>query len=190
MVTSVDAILPLSSVGSAVAGIVIRGPATYLPLTLGVLALAAVYARRHPLAPFTDRIHADWSQLSFLIYAGLIQATIIGFSDYEHDEPFQLAGLVCYFVGIVLYLRARTSWQRLASLEIGSLLALFSVGLGIYWTYPQQPPAFAVFPRWYESLAPIGTALSVAAFLALPAWLVRFMPGGNRHVTGGYRSAD
>ena len=175
------------------------GPRSYWPLQIRILYVAVfefifffsillgalILVNLLRLLPHTrgvwQRIRADWTQLSFLLYGGLVISTMLLFDEYDHDNLWQLVAWSCLALGAWLYLRAKRKKQRILALICGATGAMWIVALAKWVLIPLQkwPTGYPVSPseatRWVEvGSAMIGWVWILVVLLA-PA-LLSFLP--------------
>jgi hypothetical protein len=124
-----------------------------------------------------QRIRADWTQLSFLLYGGLVISTMLLFDEYHHDNVWHLVAWSCLVLGAWLYLRAKRPKQRILALICGATGAMWIVALAKWVLIPLQkwPTGYPVSPseatRWVE----VGSAMIgwvwILVMLLVPALL-------------------
>ena len=124
-----------------------------------------------------QRIRADWTQLSFLLFGGLVISISLLFEEYRYAGLWQLMAWICLALGAWLYLRAKRQKQRILALICGATGAMWIVALAKWVLIPLQkwPTGYPVSPsevtRWVEvGRAMIGWVLALAMLLA-PALL-------------------
>ena len=107
-------------------------------LLLGALILVNLLR----LIPFTrriwQRIRADWTQLSFLIYGSLVFLISIAFEEYQYDEIWKIGAWVSLAIGGWLFMRAKVQKQRILTLIGGTTGALWIVAIGTWVLIPLQ----------------------------------------------------
>jgi hypothetical protein len=124
-----------------------------------------------------QRIRLDWTQLSFLVYGGVILNILFIFEEYQHDEPWQIASWVILAVGCWLYLRSRDKRQRILILLGGVTLAMWVVAVGKWVLVPIQDwgPFFQRHPaeteRWVEFWWTLAEWVGILIVLLIPALL-------------------
>jgi len=126
-----------------------------------ILLGALVFVNLLRLLPYTravwERIRADWTQLSFLIYGGLVFSIILMFDEYRYEDLWKFAAWGFLAAGAWLYLRARKEKQRIISLLGGMTAAFWTVALAKWILIPLQmwptgyPIAPSVTSRWFET---------------------------------------
>ena len=127
--------------------------------------------------PLWQHIRQDWTQLSFILYGGLILHVILIFDEYQGDQPWLIAAWICLGLGAWLYLRSKQHKARLIILLCGATLAMWIVALGKWMLVPQQnwEVWFQRFPpeseRWFESLRTLADWFCLFIALLLPAFL-------------------
>ena len=175
------------------------GPRSYWPLQIRILYVAVfdfivffsillgalILVNLLRLLPHTrgvwQRIRADWTQLSFLLYGGLVISTMLLFDEYHHANLWQLVAWSCLALGAWLYLRAKRQTQRILALICGATGAMWIVALAKWVLIPLQkwPTGYPVSPseatRWVE----VGSAMIgwvwILVMLLAPA-LLSFLP--------------
>ena len=138
------------------------------------------------LLPYTrgvwQRIRADWTQLSFMLYGGLVFGVIIAFDEYRHEEPWKLVIWLCLAVGAWGYLRAKNQKRRFAALVCGASGAMWLVALAMWVLIPFQswPMGYPVSPspatRWTQPLSTLVEWVVFLIILTAPA-LLNWLPG-------------
>lgn len=175
------------------------GPRSYWPLQIRILYVAVfdfivffsillgalILVNLLRLLPHTrgvwQRIRADWTQLSFLLYGGLVISTMLLFDEYHHDSVWHFVAWSCLALGAWLYLRAKRKKQRILALICGATGAMWIVALAKWVLIPLQkwPTGYPVSPseatRWVE----VGSAMIgwvwILVMLLAPA-LLSFLP--------------
>jgi hypothetical protein len=131
--------------------------------------------------PLWQHVRQDWTQLSFILYGGLILHIILIFDEYQSDEPWLIAAWTCLGLGAWLYLRTKERRARLLILLCGATLAMWIVAIGKWVLVPQQSWEiwFEHYPaqteRWFESLRTIADWFCLTIALLLPS-LLRWLP--------------
>ena len=135
---------------------------------LTILLGAIVLVNLLRLLPYTravwERIRADWTQLSFMIYGGLVFYIMLAFEEYRYEELWKVGAWACLALGAWLYLRGKGRGQRILALLGGSTLALWIVALAKWILVPLQK-----WPTGYP-IAPSVTSLWVETGEALMTW--------------------
>jgi hypothetical protein len=127
--------------------------------------------------PLWQHIRQDWTQLSFILYGGLILHVILIFDEYQGDQPWLIAAWICLGLGAWLYLRSKQHKARLIILLCGATLAMWIVALGKWMLVPHQnwEVWFQRFPpeseRWFESLRTLADWFCLFIAMLLPAFL-------------------
>ncbi|MCP4415580.1 MAG: hypothetical protein GY805_03095 [Chloroflexi bacterium] len=148
------------------------GPKSYWPIPVRIIysgvyqffvlfftllsALLLVNLLRIPpyTRPVWRRIRADWTQLSFMFYGGLVFYIIITFDEYHYRELGASIAWICLALGAWLYLRAKGQKQRILALTGGATGAMWIVALAKWVLIPLQkwPTGYPVAPteaaRW------------------------------------------
>jgi hypothetical protein len=128
-----------------------------LTILLGALLLVNLLR----LLPYTRavwrRIRADWTQLSFMLYGGLVFYIILAFDEYRFEELWKFSAWACLALGAWLYLRGKEYRQRILALLGGTTAAFWIVALAKWLLVPLQkwptgyPIAPSVTSRWVET---------------------------------------
>ena len=147
-------------------------------------ALIAVNLLR--LLPYTrsiwQRLRADWTQLSFMLYGGLVFGIMLAFDEYHYEEFWKLASWVCLALGAWRYLRAKNQKQRFLSLVYGASGSMWVIALAKWVLIPFQkwPMGYPVSPspttRWVETGGTLIGWICILAALTAPA-LLNLFPG-------------
>lgn len=138
------------------------------------------------LMPFTrrawQRIRADWTQISYLLYGGLILVILFTFDEYRYDEALKTFLWITLALGSWLYLRAKTKKSRIRILLGSATLVMLTIAIAKWVLIPFQawpdgyPESPTVATRWTETISAV---LQWAFFLVIlysPALLDR-LPG-------------
>lgn len=156
---------------------------TFITL-FSILISALILVTLLRLLPITrgvwQSIRADWTQLSFMFYGGLVYAIMIAFEEYRHDDLWRLIAWFGLALGAWFYIRAREQKQRILALIGGATVAMWTVALAKWVLIPLQawPTGYPVSPseatRWVEtSVALIGWVFILIILIAPAAlnWL-------------------
>jgi hypothetical protein len=133
----------------------------FFSILLGALILVNLLRLLPHTRGVWQRIRADWTQLSFLLYGGLVISTVLLFDEYHHANVWQLVAWSCLVLGAWLYLRAKRQKQRILALICGATGAMWIVALAKWVLIPLQkwPTGYPVSPseatRWVE----VGSAM-------------------------------
>lgn len=151
------------------------GPRSYWPLPIriiyvgvfgfivlfSILLSALVLVNLLRLLPYTrgvwQRIRADWTQLSFMLYGGLVFGILLVFDEYRYEDVWKFVAWLCLALGAWLYLRAKGQKQRILALIGGATGAMWIVALAKWVLIPLQkwPTGYPVAPseatRWVET---------------------------------------
>lgn len=107
----------------------------WLPLVAAIILGLLLTRSLRPVAQILKRAWNDWTSLSFALYAFLLPMATIFFFDDDWGV-FQLYGLVFDTMLLasvaVVFLRSRTSWGRVLSLE-AAILVLVVKGILEGW---------------------------------------------------------
>jgi hypothetical protein len=150
-----------------------------------VLLMAVILITLLRVLPYTRslwrRVREDWTQLSFLVYGGIVLEILLSFDEYQQKELWILAALIFLAIGCWLYLYSKGKYQRIFYLLCGATLAMGSVAVGKWFLVPIQdwgpylithPPATE---RWFEFYRTIAEWVCIVFALLSPA-LLRFLP--------------
>jgi hypothetical protein len=96
----------------------------WLGLPLIMFVVVALSWLLPPLRSFCTRVQQDWTLLSFMLYGAGLFALVYTFDDYPDEEPYLLLAMALLAGGGWVYLRAKTSRQRIAALFAGLTLAM------------------------------------------------------------------
>lgn len=92
--------------------------------------------------PFTravwQHIRADWTQLSFMLYGGLVFGILLAFEEYQHEEIWMFIAWTCLALGAWLYLQAKRQKQRILALIGGATAAMWIVATAFWVLIPLQ----------------------------------------------------
>jgi hypothetical protein len=160
-----------------------------LLMALSLLVAALLLVGLLGLLPFTRqvwrRIRNDWTQLSFLLYGGLVFYVVLAFEEYRGDTLWKLAIWSCLAVGAWLYLRARSPRSRILALIGGTTAALWLMALAKWFLIPYQmwPVGYPYSPseasRWLETSGALFTWVFYLAIMLAPVLLVKLLPPGE-----------
>ena len=93
-------------------------------MTFMILLGALMLVNLLRLLPYTRsywrRIRADWTQLSFMLYGGLVFSTMLLFDEYQHEEIWKFIAWTCLALGAWSYLRVKSQKRRILSLLSGA----------------------------------------------------------------------
>ena len=175
------------------------GPRSYWPLQIRILYVALfdfivffsillgalILVNLLRLPPHTrgvwQRIRADWTQLSFLLYGGLVLSIALVFDEYHHADAWQFMAWICLALGAWLYLRAKRQKQRILALICGATGGMWIIALAKWVLIPLQkwPTGYPVSPseatRWLETGSAMIGWVWILVMLLAPA-LLSFMP--------------
>jgi hypothetical protein len=150
-------------------------------MMFSILLIALILVNLLRLLPYTrgvwQRIRADWTQLSFLLYGGLVFGILIVFEEYQHEYIWQLLAWICLALGAWLYLRAKNQKQRILALLGGATAAMWFVALAKWMLIPLQewPTGYPVAPseatRWVETGSAMINWVFILIMLIAPALL-------------------
>ncbi|MEJ2599447.1 MAG: hypothetical protein P8Z00_14015 [Anaerolineales bacterium] len=164
-------------------------------MLLSALILVTILRLLPYYANLWQRIRADWTQLSFLFYGGLVLGILFTFDEYHYDQVWLFLAWTSLAVGAWFYLRARQPRRRILALVGGVTAAMWIVALAKWVLIPLQawPDGFPVAPspatRWFET----GSALIdwglIVLMLCMPALLNLLPTSTDQFVQEGVGSA-
>jgi hypothetical protein len=124
--------------------------------------------------PLYRRVRQDWSLLSFLFLGVAIPPFIMN-DPYQDLAPFETGSVLTLAVSAWMFLKWRTTWQRLATLVLALILATCIYALGIYIVYPlEEWVPYRSFPRWWEAIYPLLGVPAILMLICAPAILALF----------------
>jgi hypothetical protein len=133
----------------------------FCSILLGALILVNLLRLLPHTRGVWQRIRADWTQLSFLLYGGLVINIVLMFDEYHYADLWRFMAWICLALGAWLYLRAKRQKQCILALICGATGAMWIVALAKWMLIPLQkwPTGYPVSPseatRWVE----IGSAM-------------------------------
>ena len=146
-----------------------------------ILLSALILVNLLRLLPYTrgvwQRIRADWTQLSFMLYGGLVFGIMLTFEEYRYEDMWKFTAWICLALGAWLYLRAKGQKQRILALISGATGAMWIVALAKWVLIPLQewPTGYPVAPseatRWVETSGAIIGWVCILLMLMAPALL-------------------
>jgi hypothetical protein len=152
-----------------------------LMILLGALILVNLLR----LFPYTravwKRIRADWTQLSFMMYGGLVFYIMLTFDEYRYEDLWKFSAWACLALGAWLYLRGKGHLQRILALGGGTTAAFWIVALAKWMLIPLQkwPTGYPIAPsevtRWVSTLDTLVSWLFILGILIAPA-LTNWLP--------------
>lgn len=129
-----------------------------------------------------QRIRDDWTQLSFIIYGGIVWYIVLIFDEYSHDEPWLFAAWISLALGCWLYLESREPIQRILILLCGATLAMWIVAGGKWVLTPLQTwPVNLESERWFESLSAMVSWVAIIVVLMIPV-LLNLLPQRRKSI--------
>jgi len=162
-------------------------------LALTVLLGAFFLVNLLRLLPYTravwSRIRTDWTQLSFLIYGGLVFYIILAFDEYRFEVLWKFCAWACLALGAWLYLRRKSQVRRIYALLGGATAAFWTVALAKWTLIPLQkwPTGYPIAPtvasRWVETGSALISWVFVLGILCAPA-LTNWLPPLPERNTG------
>lgn len=154
-------------------------------MTLMILLGALMLVNLLRLLPYTRgvwrHIRADWTQLSFMLYGGLVFSILLTFDEYRHDEIWKFFAWSSLALGAWIYLRVKGQKRRILALISGATGAMWLVAIAKWVLIPLQkwPSGYPVYPseitRWVETGSAIVNWVLVLLLLTAPA-LLNFLP--------------
>ena len=173
-------------------------------LSLTILLGALILVNLLRLLPYTravwERVRADWTQLSFLIYGGLVFYVMLAFDEYRQEELWKVSAWACLALGAWLYLKGKGRTQRILAL-LGSTTATFWIIAIANWVLiPLQkwPTGYPIAPsqatRWVSTADTLLTWLFILGILCAPAltsWLPPYpkLPSAEENDSGKAHAA-
>ena len=150
-----------------------------------VLLIAVILITLLRLFPYTrslwQRVRNDWTQLSFLVYGGIVLYILFIFDEYRQKELWSLASWIFLAIGCLLYLFSKEKYQRILTLLCGATLAMWIVAVGKWFLVPFQDwgPYLISHPpeteRWFEFFRTMAEWVCIVIALLSPA-LLSFLP--------------
>jgi hypothetical protein len=133
------------------------------------------------LLPYTrsvwKHIRADWTQLSFMLYGGLVFYILLLFDEYRYEEIWKFIAWTCLAFGAWFYLRAKRQMRRILALTLGATGAMWIVTLAKWVLVPLQmwPTGYPIAPsettRWLETSSAMLSWVFLLIMLLAPALL-------------------
>jgi hypothetical protein len=129
-----------------------------------------------------QRIRADWTQLSFLLYGGLVITITLMFDEYHHAEVWRFMAWACLALGAWLYLRAKRRKLRILALVCAATGTMWIIALAKWVLIPLQkwPTGYPVSPseatRWVETGSALFGWIWILIMLLAPALLSLLPP--------------
>jgi hypothetical protein len=139
-----------------------------------------------------QRIRADWTQLSFLLYGGLVISISLMFEEYHYADVWRFMASVCLVLGAWLYLRAKRQKQRILALICGATAAMWIIALAKWVLIPLQewPTGYPVSPseatRWVETGSAMIGWVWILIMLLAPA-LLNLLPQASDPIVSSER---
>jgi hypothetical protein len=150
-------------------------------ILLGALVLVNLLR----LLPYTrsvwQRIRADWTQLSFMLYGVLVFDIILTFDEYRYEDIWKFIAWTCLALGAWFYLRGKGQKRRILVLIYGATGAKWIVTLAKWILIPLQkwPDGYPIAPsettRWVETGSELVGWVWILIMLLVPAFL-SFLP--------------
>lgn len=150
-------------------------------MTVMILLGALLLVNLLRLLPYTRnvwrRIRADWTQLSFMLYGGLVFSIMLLFDEYRHEEIWKFIAWTCLALGAWFYLRAKRQLRRILALTLGATGAMWIVALAKWVLIPLQkwPTGYPIAPsetsRWVETGSAMLDWVWILIMLLAPALL-------------------
>lgn len=173
------------------------GPMSYWPLPiriiyggmfdfimlLSILLVALVLVNLLRLPPYTrgvwQRIRADWTQLSFMLYGGLVWSILLTFDEYRHEELWKFMSWISLALGAWFYLRTKGQKKRILALLGGATGAMWIVVIAKWALIPLQKWSagygYLATPseasRWVETGSAVIGWVGILFMLLVPALL-------------------
>jgi len=157
-------------------------------MLFSILLVALILVNLLRLLPHTrgvwERIRADWTQLSFMLFGGLVFDIMLLFEEYRYEELWRFMAWLCLALGAWLYLRAAGQKQRILALIGGATGAMWIVALAKWVLVPLQkwPTGYPVAPseasRWIETSSALFGWIWILIMLIAPA-LLNLLPSSS-----------
>ena len=146
----------------------------FVTLVLLILILRA-WPRTQVLA---QRIHRDWTLMSFMIYSALVFDLELIFDEYSHDEAWKIASRICLVAGAWIYFKNADQRKRILALLAGATLFFGIAAVGQWVVLPLQSWGdFYRYDHWtYRRVMLSGTLtdwVSAIFYMLLPSLLTR-----------------
>lgn len=123
------------------------------------------------------RIREDWTQLSFLVYGGVVCYIFLIFDEYQYANPWKFAALSSLAIGCWIYLRGKVRQRRIMALLCSVTLAMWIIAVGKWLIVPLQdwPVWFQWHPpeteRWFAAGSTLAGWVCIVAAIIAPALL-------------------
>lgn len=186
------------------------GPRSYWPLAIRLVYVAAyalimlsslllsalIVVNLLRVLPHTrgvwQRIRADWTQLSFLLYGGLVLGIRLMFEEYRYHDLWQLTAWACLGLGAWGYLVAKRQKQRILALTGGATAAMWTVAIAKWALVPRQSwlNPYLVSPVQTTRLVEVGSAVTFWAcilLVLLAPTLLNLVPRAARPIASSER---
>jgi hypothetical protein len=132
-----------------------------------VILLLMIWPRTRKLA---QRIHRDWTLLSFMMYGGLVFVLELVFEEYAYDELWKIACRICLALGAWIYLKSADHRKRILALLAGVTLTFWIAAVGKWVVLPLQ-----VWGDWYGYDHWTYRRFEFGSTIAQWGWVVLFM---------------
>lgn len=154
-------------------------------ILLTAIILIKLFRHWSPMQALWQHIREDWTQLSFVVYGGLIVYILLIFDEYQHEKPWIFAAFTSLIIGSWFYLRAREQNKRFLALVGGATAAMWIVAIGKWMLVPiQNWPVMLESERWFEAAWAISSWIVTIAALAAPK-LLNFLPPSSSPAVEG-----
>lgn len=150
-------------------------------ILLGALILVNLLRLLPEYGDLWGRVLADWTQLSFVLYGGLVPGILFTFDEYHYIHIWLFLAWTSLALGAWLYLRAQKRKQRILALMGGATGAVWIVALAKWVLIPLQnwPDGYPVAPspatRWVETGGAL-VAWGLIVLLLLAPALLKLLP--------------
>jgi len=134
-----------------------------------------------------QRVLEDWTQLSFLIYGGVVLNIVFVFDEYQYDQPWKIGAWACLAVGCWLYLHSANQSRQIVILLCGATLAMWIVAVGKWFLVPIQdwPVWFGNHSReserWFEAGRTLADWACIVITLLIPS-LLKLLPRSQKSI--------
>ena len=160
-----------------------------------ILLSALILVNLLRLLPYTrnvwKHIRADWTQLSFMLYGGLVFYILLLFEEYRYEEIWKFIAWTCLALGAWFYLRAKQQLRRILALTLGATGAMWIVALAKWVLIPLQkwPNGYPIAPsettHWLETGSAMLDWVFLLIMLLAPAILSLLPSSTNPDVQEG-----
>lgn len=156
----------------------------FLIATILLVSLLTIWQRTRVLA---QRIRQDWTQVSFLIFSGMVLNLELIFEEYAYDELWKIACRVGLVLGAWIYFKNANQRVRILALLVGTTFSYWIAAIGKWMIVPNQSwSAFYGYDhetyRWFEFWRTLVEWSWVVVFMLVPS-VVNLIPGRGKAST-------